>query len=60
VRAVHAQPEPDRAGGADDVETLYESVHQGDELTARTAAIIQAVLEQGAPKPAAPARPDLG
>ncbi len=44
----------------DDVEALYESFYPGDELTARTAAIIQAVLDQGAPKPDAPARPDLG
>lgn len=44
----------------DDVEALYESFYPGDELTARTATIIQAVLDQGAPKPAAPARPDLG
>ncbi|GAA0432699.1 hypothetical protein GCM10009543_30360 [Leifsonia naganoensis] len=44
----------------DDVEALYETFYPGDELTARTATIIQAVLDQDAPKPAAPARPDLG
>lgn len=44
----------------DEVEALYESFYPGDELTARTATIIQAVLDQHAPKPAVPPRPSLG
>ncbi len=44
----------------DGVEDLHESFYPGDELTARTAAIIQAVLDQHGPKPRMPPRPELG
>jgi hypothetical protein len=44
----------------DEVEDLYESFYPGDELTERTARIIQAVLELHVSKPSAPSLPDLG
>lgn len=44
----------------DEVEALYESFYPGDELTDRTAALIQAVLDQHAAKPPVPPRPSLG
>jgi hypothetical protein len=44
----------------DEVEELFESFYPGDELTPRTASIIQAVLNLHSPKPPAPPRPDLG
>jgi hypothetical protein len=44
----------------DDVENLYESFYPGDELTERTARIIQAVLDLHAAKPSTPSVPDLG
>lgn len=44
----------------DDVEDLYESFYPGDELTERTARIIQAVLDLHAPKPPTPHLPKLG
>jgi hypothetical protein len=43
----------------DEVEDLYESFYPGDELTERTAAIVQAVLDQHSPKPPMPPRPEL-
>lgn len=44
----------------DEVEELFESFYPGDELTERTARIIQAVLELHSSKPAPPPLPDLG
>ncbi|WP_345762122.1 hypothetical protein [Diaminobutyricibacter sp. McL0608] len=38
----------------DEVDALYESVYPGDELTDRTATIIQAVLDQHGPKTPVP------
>jgi hypothetical protein len=43
----------------DEVEDLYESFYPGDELTERTAAIVQAVLDQHSPKPPVPPRAEL-
>lgn len=43
----------------DEVEDLYESFYPGDELTDRTATIIQAVLDHHGPKPPVPPRPEL-
>jgi hypothetical protein len=44
----------------DEVEDLYESFYPDDELTERTAVIIQAVLDQHSPRPPVPTRPELG
>lgn len=44
----------------DEVEELFESFYPGDELTDRTARIIQAVLDIHASKPPAPPLPNLG
>jgi hypothetical protein len=44
----------------DDIEALYESFYPGDELTERTATIIQLVLDQHGAKTPAPAPPVLG
>ena len=44
----------------DEVEDLYESFYPGDELTERTAVIVQAVLDLHGPKPHMPPRPVLG
>lgn len=43
----------------DDVEALFGSFYPGDELTVRTATIIQAILDHHEPKPPAPPLPDL-
>lgn len=43
----------------DEVEDLYESFYPGDELTDRTARIIQAVLDLHSPRTPTPPSPDL-
>jgi hypothetical protein len=43
----------------DEVEALYESFYPGDELTERTATIIQAVLDHQEPTPPTPPLPRL-
>lgn len=44
----------------DDVEDLYESFYPGDELTERTAVIIQSVIDLHRAKPPAPPHPESG
>ncbi|WP_426625360.1 hypothetical protein ACPPVW_04655 [Leifsonia sp. McL0607] len=44
----------------DEVEELFEAFYPGDELTERTARIIQAVLDLHSSSPAAPPLPNLG